>query len=123
VDLDRAWVSAAFGRDGHPGGLLHPFFGVGAIIVGILAGFNVAGPLWFQVIVFSSLSLFTFWLFRQRLLQLTRGDAPDQIDTLIGELDKTSEPWGIKVMRYEIKNITPPHDVLAAVDRRVPLPF
>lgn len=68
-----------------PGGFYILFFGVGAIIVGILAGFNVAGPLWFQVIVFSSLSLITFWLFRQRLLQSTRRDAPDQIDTLIGE--------------------------------------
>ena len=68
-----------------PGGFYILFFGVGAIIVGILAGFNVAGPLWFQVIVFSSLSLITFWLFRQRLLQSTRRDAQDQIDTLIGE--------------------------------------
>ena len=31
---------------------------------------------------------------------------------VVSELDKTSEPRGIKVMRYE--NITPPHDVLAA---------
>jgi hypothetical protein len=68
-----------------PGGFYIFFFGVGAIIVGILAGFNVAGPVWFQVIVFSSLSLITFWLFRQRLLQLTRRDIPDQVDTLIGE--------------------------------------
>lgn len=68
-----------------PGGFYIFFFGAGAIIVGILAGFNVAGPLWFQVIVFSSLSLITFWLFRQRLLQLTRRDIPDQVDTLIGE--------------------------------------
>ena len=68
-----------------PGGFYIFFFGVGAIIVGILAGFNVAGPVWFQVIVFSSLSLITFWLFRQRLLQLTRRDIPDQIDTMIGE--------------------------------------
>jgi hypothetical protein len=68
-----------------PGGFYIFFFGVGAIIVGILAGFNVAGPVWFQVIVFSSLSLITFWLFRQRLLQLTRRGIPDQVDTLIGE--------------------------------------
>lgn len=85
MDLDRAWASAAFGRDGYPGGLLHLFFRCRRIIVGILAGFNVAGPVWFQVIVFSSLSLITFWLFRQRLLQLTRRDIPDQVDTLIGE--------------------------------------
>jgi len=27
---------------------------------------------------------------------------------VVTELDKASEPWGIKVMRYEIKNITRP---------------
>ena len=34
---------------------------------------------------------------------------------VVNELDKASEPWGIKVLRYEIKNITPPQDVLAAM--------
>src|ERR1041384_2040223 len=31
---------------------------------------------------------------------------------VVQELDKASDAWGIKVLRYEIKNITPPHDVL-----------
>ncbi|MGH9579386.1 MAG: SPFH domain-containing protein, partial [Terriglobales bacterium] len=35
------------------------------------------------------------------------------------ELDKASEPWGIKVLRYEIKNITPPRDVLAAMEKQM----
>jgi regulator of protease activity HflC (stomatin/prohibitin superfamily) len=38
---------------------------------------------------------------------------------LVNELDKASEPWGIKVLRYEIKNITPPHDVLAAMEKQM----
>ena len=46
-----------------PGGFYILFFGVGAIFVGILAGFNIAGPVWFQVIVFSGFSLITLWLF------------------------------------------------------------
>src|SRR5688572_33382299 len=29
---------------------------------------------------------------------------------VVGELDKASEAWGVKVLRYEIKNITPPAD-------------
>ncbi len=37
----------------------------------------------------------------------------------MSELDKASEPWGIKVLRYEIKNITPPHDVLAAMEKQM----
>lgn len=35
------------------------------------------------------------------------------------ELDKASEHWGIKVLRYEIKNITPPHDVLSAMEKQM----
>lgn len=38
---------------------------------------------------------------------------------VVSELDKASEPWGIKVLRYEIKNITPPHDVLAAMEKQM----
>ncbi len=39
--------------------------------------------------------------------------------SVVSELDKASEAWGIKVMRYEIKNITPPKDVLAAMEKQM----
>lgn len=38
---------------------------------------------------------------------------------LVNELDKASEPWGVKVLRYEIKNITPPKDVLNAMEKQM----
>jgi len=38
---------------------------------------------------------------------------------VVTELDKASEPWGIKMLRYEIKNITPPLDVLAAMEKQM----
>ncbi len=38
---------------------------------------------------------------------------------VVSELDKATEPWGIKVLRYEIKNITPPVDVLAAMEKQM----
>ncbi|MEP7118598.1 MAG: SPFH domain-containing protein, partial [Acidobacteriota bacterium] len=38
---------------------------------------------------------------------------------LVAELDKASEPWGVKVLRYEIKNITPPADILAAMEKQM----
>jgi regulator of protease activity HflC (stomatin/prohibitin superfamily) len=38
---------------------------------------------------------------------------------VVTELDKASEPWGIKVLRYEIKNITPPQDILAAMEKQM----
>jgi regulator of protease activity HflC (stomatin/prohibitin superfamily) len=38
---------------------------------------------------------------------------------VVQELDKASEPWGVKVLRYEIKNITPPADVLSAMEKQM----
>jgi regulator of protease activity HflC (stomatin/prohibitin superfamily) len=38
---------------------------------------------------------------------------------VVNELDKASDPWGVKVLRYEIKNITPPRDVLAAMEKQM----
>jgi len=39
--------------------------------------------------------------------------------SVVSEIDKATEPWGVKVMRYEIKNITPPKDVLAAMEKQM----
>ena len=39
--------------------------------------------------------------------------------SVVAELDKASEPWGVKVLRYEIKNITPPHALLAAMEKQM----
>lgn len=38
---------------------------------------------------------------------------------VVAELDKASGAWGIKVMRYEIKNIAPPKDVLSAMEKQM----
>ncbi|HTP29062.1 MAG TPA: stomatin-like protein [Anaeromyxobacteraceae bacterium] len=38
---------------------------------------------------------------------------------VVSELDKASAPWGVKMLRYEIKNITPPKDVLAAMEKQM----
>ena len=38
---------------------------------------------------------------------------------VVSELDKASEPWGVKVLRYEIKNITPPREVLSAMEKQM----
>ncbi|HYS79445.1 MAG TPA: stomatin-like protein [Anaeromyxobacteraceae bacterium] len=37
----------------------------------------------------------------------------------VSELDKATVPWGVKVLRYEIKNITPPKDILAAMEKQM----
>jgi regulator of protease activity HflC (stomatin/prohibitin superfamily) len=38
---------------------------------------------------------------------------------VVNELDKASEPWGVKVLRYEIRNINPPADVLQAMEKQM----
>ena len=38
---------------------------------------------------------------------------------VVTEVDKASEAWGVKVLRYEIKNITPPQDILAAMEKQM----
>ena len=38
---------------------------------------------------------------------------------VVSELDKASAPWGVKVLRYEIRNINPPHDVLTAMEKQM----
>ncbi|MCW5963325.1 MAG: paraslipin [Bryobacterales bacterium] len=39
--------------------------------------------------------------------------------SVVAELDQASEPWGVKVLRYEIKNINPPRDVLDAMEKQM----
>jgi regulator of protease activity HflC (stomatin/prohibitin superfamily) len=38
---------------------------------------------------------------------------------VVAELDKASAAWGVKVLRYEIKNINPPHDVVSAMEKQM----
>ncbi len=38
---------------------------------------------------------------------------------LVAEIDRASEAWGVKVLRYEIKNIRPPDDIREAMERQM----
>lgn len=38
---------------------------------------------------------------------------------IVLEIDKATDPWGVKVLRYEIKSITPPKDVIAAMEKQM----
>lgn len=38
---------------------------------------------------------------------------------IVLEIDKATDPWGVKVLRYEIKSITPPQDVIAAMEKQM----
>jgi regulator of protease activity HflC (stomatin/prohibitin superfamily) len=40
-------------------------------------------------------------------------------ETIVAEIDKASDPWGIKVLRYEVKNITPPYSQIQNLEKRM----
>ena len=39
--------------------------------------------------------------------------------SIVSAIDKASDPWGIKVTRYEIKNITPPQSIRDAMEKQM----
>ncbi len=40
-------------------------------------------------------------------------------DGIVREIDKASDPWGIKVLRYEVKNITPSNEVIHTLEKQM----
>src|SRR5688572_25047758 len=39
--------------------------------------------------------------------------------TIVDAVDKASDPWGIKVSRYEVKNISPPQSIRDAMEKQM----
>lgn len=39
--------------------------------------------------------------------------------SIVSAVDKASDPWGVKVTRYEIKNITPPQTIRDAMEKQM----
>ena len=75
------------------GGFYIIFFGVAAIIIALLALADIAGPLWFQLFLFSALSVALLLFFRNPIMRRLNleGGAAD-IDTLAGETCSVLEP-------------------------------
>ena len=38
---------------------------------------------------------------------------------IVGAVDKASDPWGVKVSRYEVKNIVPPQSIKDAMEKQM----
>ena len=75
------------------GGFYIIFFGVAAILIALLSLADAAGPLWFQLLLFSVLSVASLQFFRNPIMRRLNleGGAPD-IDTLAGETCSVLEP-------------------------------
>jgi regulator of protease activity HflC (stomatin/prohibitin superfamily) len=40
-------------------------------------------------------------------------------EAIVQELDKASDPWGVKVMRYELKDIQPAEDIVRTMEKQM----
>ncbi|NQZ86580.1 MAG: paraslipin [Colwellia sp.] len=40
-------------------------------------------------------------------------------ETIVREIDKASDPWGIKMLRYEVRNITPSANVIHTLEKQM----
>lgn len=68
------------------GGFYVIFFGAAALAIGALHLFGVAGPAWFQFLLFSVLSVASLLLFRKPILRWLEGDKTGpEVDSLVGE--------------------------------------
>jgi membrane protein implicated in regulation of membrane protease activity len=68
------------------GGFYVIFFGIAALAIGALHLFNLAGPIWLQLLLFSGLSIASLLIFRSPLLRMLKLDgAPDNVDSMVGE--------------------------------------
>jgi membrane protein implicated in regulation of membrane protease activity len=84
------WVLAGFALTlielTTPGGFYFLFFGVSALVVGMLKGIGVTDNATVEWLLFSIVSVLALLLFRKPLLKRFHPDAaPDLVDTLIGE--------------------------------------
>ena len=81
-----------------PGGFYLLFFGVGALLVGLVGLGGLALPGWGQWLLFSLLSLGALALIRPRILGRLHQAGPGIEDTLVGEIATPSDviaPGGI----------------------------
>jgi membrane protein implicated in regulation of membrane protease activity len=71
-----------------PGGLFALFFGLAALLIGVLVGVGVKAPNWLQWLLFSILSIVSLLLFRGSVLaRLKIGQqTTPRLDTLVGEI-------------------------------------
>ena len=69
------------------GGFYVIFFGIAALAIGALHALDLAGPVWFQLLLFSALSVGSLLVFRKPLLHWLKLDRPgDEVDSLVGDL-------------------------------------
>ncbi|RPI52128.1 MAG: NfeD family protein [Acidobacteria bacterium] len=69
------------------GGFYVIFFGIAALAISALHSLDIAGPVWVQLVLFSTISVVSLLFFRGPLLRWMQLDAPGRdVDSLIGDV-------------------------------------
>src|SRR4029453_6376379 len=75
-----------------PGGFFILFFGIGALLVGVLSLLRVAGPLGLQWVLFGAFSVVTLFFFRDPLLRRMRAaERTGPVDSLTSDIAVAKE--------------------------------
>src|SRR4051794_8442456 len=78
-----------------PGGFFVFFFGVGAIVVALLASLDLAGPPWLQCVLFGAVSVASLLLFRKPLQTRLSRSSAREVDSMVGETAISMDPIGV----------------------------
>ena len=68
-----------------PGGFYLLFFGIAALLVGALAGFELVAADWLQWLLVSAIAVVSMLLFRGPLLRMSQEHKSQPVDTMVGE--------------------------------------
>ena len=60
-------------------------FAIGALVVGALVGFGLELQLWAELLIFTGVSLFAFFVLRPILMRRLKLDEKKVVDSLVGE--------------------------------------
>jgi hypothetical protein len=70
-----------------PGGFFIIFFGIAALVVGVLVLSRIVAAIWIQWLLFPAIAVVALRLFRQPLLGLMRiREGSGEVDSLVGEI-------------------------------------
>lgn len=90
-----------------PGGFYLLFFGLSAVLVGALGGFDLNGPDWMQWLLFSVLAVLSLLLFRGPLVRTMKRTDHGEVDSLVGELATVLMPIAAGAMgKVELRGST-----------------
>ena len=83
------------------------FFGIGAFVVGILVVLGIEMPLWVQLLVFTAVSLFSFFFLRPIAVRKLKLDQKKVVDSLVGEQATAMEEIPVQGLgRAEMRGTT-----------------